>query len=520
MRASHEDSSNRLSRLSPSFVIAGIYFLLLMVTSTHYGYFRDALYYLACSEHLAWGYVDQPPLIALLAWLVRHTIGTSLPALLFLPALAGAARIVLTAEFARTLGASRLGCSFAAVLTAVPAVSLVIDHQFAMNALEPLFWTGCAYAILRMIQTQNPKYWLLFGLLAGLGLENKYSIAGFAFCLLAAMLLTSARRYLFSPWLLAGGCVALALFLPNLLWNIQHHWPFLELMHNIHASGRDVVLSPLQFLAQQVLVMQPLAFPFWLAGLAWYLFAKDARAYRVFGWAFVFTILSFLLAHGKNYYSAPVYPLVFAAGGVAVESFLSRIALRSGKLCRLVLKPAFFAIPLAGALLLLPVTLPVLSVDSYLRYQSWLPFAIPRSEHSHMAAALPQYYADEFGWNEMVEAASRAYHSLTPEEQGKTAIFGNNYGQAAAIDFFGPRYGLPKAISSHQSYFLWGPRNYTGEIAIVLGGEYSSDSSHFASCEIIPTKENPYALERRPVLLCRGLKQNLQTLWPELKRWD
>jgi hypothetical protein len=513
-------SSPNFRELLPALLVALAYFLVLMLTSTRYGYFRDALYYLACSEHLAWGYVDQPPLIAFLAWLVRHTIGTSLPALLLLPALAGAARILLTAQFAQRLGAGRFGCSLAAVLAATPGVWQVIDHQFAMNAFEALFWTGCAYCILRMIQTQNTKkHWLLFGLIAGLGLENKYSISAFAFCLFAAMLLTSARRFLFSGWLIAGGVTAFLIFLPNFLWSVQHHWPFLELMHNIRASGRDIALSPGQFLAQQVLIMQPLTLPFWLAGLGWYFFAKEARAYRIFGWTFVFTILFFLLAHGKNYYTAPAYPLVMSAGGVVVERFVNAAARSSALLSRL-LKPAAIALPLAGAVLLLPVTLPVLSVDAYLRYQARLPFAVPRSEHSHMGSPLPQHFADEFGWLEMVEATARAYHSLSPEEQAKTAIFGNDYGQAGAIDFFGPRYGLPRAVSGHQSYFLWGPRNYTGEIIIVLGGEFVSTSSHFASCEVVPTDENPYALERRPVLLCRGLKQNLQTLWPQLKNWD
>jgi len=513
MESPARESPPLLRDLFPACAIAFAYFLLLMVTSTRYGYFRDALYYLACSHHLAWGYVDQPPLIVFFAWLVRHTIGTSLPALLFLPAAAGAARIVFTAYFARELGAGRFGCALAATLSAASGVWHVIDHQLAMNAFEPLFWTGCAFVILRMIRTARPKLWLWFGLIAGFGVENKYSMAAFALCLLAAMLLTSARKFLFSPWILAGGGVALLIFLPNLIWNIQHHWPFVELMHNIRESGRDIVLSPVAFLGQQILIMGLTGFPVWITGLVWYLFAKEARAYRVFGWAFLFTVGFFLMMHGKNYYSAPIYPLIFAAAGVAVERFTGRVAVRRANLARTFLKPVAFGLPLAGVALLLPVTLPILPVATYLRYQSHLPFAVPRSEHYHMGSPLPQHYSDEFGWIEMVEAAARA-------QQAQTAIFGNNYGQAAAIDFFGPLYGLPRAISGHQSYFLWGPRNYTGESIIVLGGDYESTRSHFASCEVVPTEENPYALERKPVLLCFGLKENLQTLWPELKNWD
>src|SRR3984893_2084401 len=313
-------SENRLSLWV--FLVATIYFLLQLLTATRYGYFRDALYYLACSEHLAWGYVDQPPLIAAMAWVARHTLGTSLRALMVWPALAGCARIMLTAAFARELGAQRFGTALAALLAATPAVWYVTDHQFAMNALEPLFWTGCAFALLRTINTQNPRWWLVFGAVAGLGLQNKYSIAVFAFALLAGLLLTGQRKLLFTLWLLAGGGVALLIFLPDLVWNIQHHWPFLELMRNIRASGRDVVLPPLAFLGQQVLLMTPFSLPFWLAGLLFYFVAREARAYRAFGWAFVITIGFFLLAHGKNYYSAPAYPIVLAAGGVAWERLL------------------------------------------------------------------------------------------------------------------------------------------------------------------------------------------------------
>ena len=233
-----KDSPALRVSLWPVYLIGLGYLALHLATSTRYGYFRDALYYLACSEHLSFGYVDQPPLIALLAWIARHTLGTSLPALLFWPALAGAARFVLTAAFARELGARHFGVTLAAALAATPGVWWVIDHQFAMNSFETLFWTGCAYAILRLIKTQNPKWWLTFGVIAGVGLENKYSIAIFAFALLLGVLLTSQRRILFTPWILAGGGIALLIFLPNLIWNIKNDWPFLELMHNITRYGK------------------------------------------------------------------------------------------------------------------------------------------------------------------------------------------------------------------------------------------------------------------------------------------
>jgi dolichyl-phosphate-mannose-protein mannosyltransferase len=501
-------------------LLALAYFALHLATATRYGYFRDALYYLACSEHLSFGYVDLPPLFAFLAWIARHTLGTSLPALIFWPALAGAARIVLAAAFARELGAKRYGVALAAALAATPAVWWVIDHQFAMNALEPLFWTGCAYAILRMINTQNPKLWLAFGAIAGLGLENKYSIAIFAFALLLGLFLTPQRRLLFTPWLFAGGAVALLIFLPNLIWNIQHHWPFFELMHNIRVTGKDIVYPPAAYLAQQIVMMNPFSFPFWLGGLLFYFFSRAARPYRTFGWAFVITFAFFLASHGKDYYSSPAYPILLAAGAFALEHLLSRSPEQQSK-WRATLKPFCFAWLIAGVALILPLVLPVLPLDALVRYQSHSPLQPKPTERSFVGAVLPQYYADELPWQEQVAAVARVYHSLSPEEQVKTAIFCDNYGQAGAIDFFGPRYGLPKALSGHQNYFLWGPRGYTGEIVILVGQPESDAREEFASVEVAATLHIPYAYsyEMRPILLCRGLKWNLQAIWPRVKYW-
>jgi hypothetical protein len=504
------------------FFLALCYVALQALTASRYGYFRDALYYLACGEHLAWGYVDQPPLIALFAWIARHTLGVSLPALLFWPALAGATRIVLTGAFARELGAGRFGVALAAALAATAGVWYVEDHQFAMNAFEPLFWTGCAFVLLRMVNTRNPRLWLAFGAVAGLGLQNKYSMAFFAGALLLGLLCTSQRKLLFTPWLFAGGAVAFLIFLPNFIWNVQHHWPFLELMHNIRASGRDVVLSPLAFFGQQILLLTPASFPFWFAGLLFYLFSKRAQPYRFLGWTFLIAIGFFLLAHGKNYYSAPAYPIVLAAGGWCAEVFIDSARFAARPRLRIALQAGCFAWLMLGVLLLLPLVLPVLPLDAYLRYQERMPFGVPRSEHGH-AAILPQHYADELGWEDMVKQVARIYQSLPEDQQRDTAIYAENYGEAGAIDFFGPKYGLPKAICAHQNYFLWGPRGYSGKTMILIGSERLEDATpYFESVEVAAQLDNPYGepSEKRPILLARGLKTPLRAFWPGLKHWD
>jgi|SRR5271165_2958137 len=521
-RTADHSRSGSLSWLFPGpLTIAIGYFVLHLVTSTRYGYFRDALYYLACSEHLDWGYVDHPPLIVLIAWVTRHTLGSSLPALIFWPALAGVGRILLVAALARALGAQRFGITFAAFVTSLAPVWFVTDHQFAMNALEPLFWIGCALVLVRTIQTENPKLWIAFGMLTGLGLQNKYSIAVFAFALLVGILLTPERKILFTPWLFAGGGIALLIFLPNLWWNITHHWPFFELMHNISVSGKDVVLSPLEFLAQQVLITGPATLPVWFAGLLMYLFSRELRAYRALGYAFVITIAFFILARGKNYYPAPAYGMVFAGGAVAAERWLSSNWMRARPMLSQVIRILLVFWLILGSLLLLPTVLPVLPVDSYLSYERRFSIGVPHSETEHAQAPLPQHYADEFGWQEMVEAVARVYDTLPPEERAKTAILADNYGEAAAIDFWGPHYGLPKAICPHQSYFLWGARNYTGETVICVGAPIDSVKKRYDRVEIAATLDNPYAMpnETRPILLCRGRHGDLVNDWPSLKRW-
>jgi hypothetical protein len=306
--------------------------------------------------------------------------------------------------------------------------------------------------------------------------------------------------------------------LPNLIWNIQNNWPFLELMQNVRATGKDVVLPPGQYLLQQILMMNPASLPFWFGGLLFLLFSRDAKNYRALGWTFVIAIAFFMITHGKDYYSAPAYVMLLAAGATATERLLNEARLSK---FRRILKPACFLWLITGVASLLPMVLPVLPIEQFIRYQSQLPFEVPKTETSFVGETLPQYYADEFPWPGMVEAVARVYHSLTPEEQKRTAIFGNNYGQAAAIDFFGPQYGLPKAISGHQTYFLWGPRHYTGDIVIVLGDEEADAREHFDSVTVAATLNNPYAYsyENRPILLCRGLKWNLQTEWSRVKNW-
>ncbi len=509
-------NSGRPSRFTSTTAIvsyvAAASFLAHMLTAGRYGYFRDELYYLACARHLAFGYVDQPPMIALVAWLTVHTLGTSLWALRFLPALAGAALVWLTALIAHELGGGRFAQGLAALSVALAGIYAVMAHLLTMNIFEPLLWMGCAYVVVRIIKSGNQRLWLWFGVLAGLGMENKYSMALFGFAVVAGLLLTRERKAFRSLWIWLGGAIAVAIFLPNLIWSIQHHFPFIQLMHNIRASGRDIERGPIAFLWDQIFMMSPLALPIWLAGLVFLFFSGSGKRYRVLGWAFVVVLATMMILHGKDYYSAPAYPMLLAAGAVAFERLFGR---------RQWLKPATVLALIIGTAPLLPMMIPILPVETYVHYQEALGLAPPATEKSHLRSPLPQYYSDELGWQQMTVAVAQVYDKLPLGLRSVTAIFAQNYGEAGAIDLFGPKYGLPEAISGHQNYFLWGPRQYTGLSMIVLGDSRAHLEKYFRQVILEGRFGQPYALEQGPIWVCtqpRGW--TLQQIWPKLKKWD
>ena len=494
--------------------IAAAKFLIHLYAGRHYGYFVDELYYLACSRHLAWGYVDQPPLIALVAWLVRAVLGQSLAAIRLLPALAGVAEVLLTVLIARELGGKRFAQALAALSVLVAPAILGVDALLTMNAFEPLFWTGCAYLAIRIIKTGNTKLWIWFGLLAGFGLENKYSMLIFGAGLVLGLLLSSERGVLWNRWLWLGGAIALLIFVPNLIWNIQHHFPFLEVQANIRANGRDVPLGTRAFFAQEILLMLPLSAPIWLGGLWFYFFTAAGKPFRPIGWAWIFSAALIVILSPRVYYLFPAFPVLFAGGGVLWEHWLARPKLAW-------IRFAYPALMLMGGALLAPLAIPVLPPETYIRYTKAIGLEQPRIEN-HRLGPLPQIFADQFGWEEMAAEVARVYNGLPPEVRPRTAVFAQTYGQAGAIDMFGPKYGLPPAVSGHQNYFLWGSRGYTGESMIVLDDSEEKLKELFTSVQKAGHVEHPYSMPYNhfDVFYCRGMHPPLSELWPQLKKWD
>jgi len=495
-------------------------FLLHLYFNNRYGYFRDEFDYMSCGDHLAWGYVDQPPLIPFLIHICRALLGDSLRSIRFIPALASSLLIVQTAAIARELGGRRYALLLSAVCALIAPQYLSNGSLLGTNCLEPNLWMGCAYFAILAIQRNSPRYWLWFGVVAGLGLEEKYSIALFGLGIVVGLLLTEQRRVFLNKWIWLGGLAALLIFLPNVLWNIKYDWPFVQLIRGVRAEGRDVVLGPFPYFFQQTLLVNPLTAPIWLAGLFALLFSMRFKPYRALGWCYLVCYTVFFMLHGKNYYLAPVYPMLLASGAVVIESAIHRTA-NAGPHRRW-LKLVIALVLLASGAHLTPVVVPVLSPDGFLAYTKYLPFKLPVMEHAHARAALPQWYSDQFGWKEIVDETAVAWNRIPAAERPGCGIFAQDYGQAGAIDFFGRRAGLPPALSGHQTYFLWGPRGYSGNCMIVLDDRREVLERLWEHVEYVGTSaDNPYALEKQiDVFLCKGAKfGTLTQLWPKLKRW-
>jgi hypothetical protein len=511
--ASKPAQTRRLSALAVVCSLAAAKLLIQLLAAHNYGYFRDELYFLDCSRRLAWGYVDFPPFVAGMAALSRALFGDSLIAVRLFPAISGAAKVLLVGLMARELGGNRFAQGLAALSALVAPAYLGSDHLLTMNTFEQLFWAAGAYLLIHIIKTGNPHWWLVFGVVAGLGLENKYSMVFFGFGIAVGLLLTRQRRVFLGPWVWLGALAALIIILPNLIWQFHHGLPTFEwLLNHAHASS-NVPLTPLEFLGEQILALNPLALPIWAGGLWFYLHARRGEPYRLLGWAYLAILALMLILRARVYYLFPAYPMLLAGGAVFIEKWMNR---SRGPW----LKPAYAALLLPTGAVLAPSLLPILPVKTYIRYASTFNLDPPKIENRKLGM-LPQLYADMFGWREMTSAVARQYQILPSNQRAATAIFAKDYGEAAALDWFGRDYGLPVAISPDLNYYDWGPRNYTGKSIILLGHNPLLERE-CSTVQQVGSVQNIFAMPREnfPLLLCRNLKQPLANLWPQLKDWQ
>jgi len=501
--------------MAVAYLFAAAAVTLQIATNGRYGYFRDELYYLALSHHLDWGYVDLAPLAPLLMYIGRTLFGESLHAIRLLPALALGAEILITGAIARELGGKRFAVLLACVSVLVAPVILNNASRFSMNPFEALFWMGTVYFLLLAINRNQPEMLVWCGLLVGLGLENKHSAAFFLISLIIGIVATPERRWLRDKWLWIAAGVILLLALPNVIWQYRHDFATWVDLTNVKKIHKNVELSPLAFLKQQLMTLLPANALVWIAGLGYLLFHREGKRYRVLGVTYLAFLVIMMALHGKDYYLAPIYPMLFAAGGVFWQKFIE-----SHSYLRWV-KVVFPVMLLVLGAVVFPLVLPILPPDQIVPYMHRLGIDVPRSE-THMESSLPQHFADEFGWQEMVAQVADVYNKMPAGERAKTAILAGNYGSAGAINFFGPRYGLPPSISAHQNYFYWGFRQYSGESLIMLNWELDDAQYWCQSVEEGPAIAYPYTMgwEHYTILICRGLKKPLAEAWPHFKVWN
>jgi hypothetical protein len=481
-----------------------------------YGFFRDELYFIACSHRLDWGYVDQPPGVAVVAWAARGVLGDTLFSVRFVPCVFAALQVLLTGLTARAMGGGR----YAQALTClcVIAAPQYFGSWLNTDMFMMLGWAACAWIAARILAGESERLWLLFGLFAGLAMQGKHAMLFFGFAFVVGLLMSPQRKMMLSPWIWAGGAIAFLIALPNLIWEDRHGWATVVLLTNIAKSNKNVVLGPFQYLWSNVEAMGRYSVFVWGPGLGWFVGAPSGRRFRALGWTWIAALITFLALRGKNYYLTPAYAMLYAAGAVAWEARFARSATRLTGVFRLALP----AVVLLTGMIGWPFGMPVMPVEKFIAYEEFLG-AVPEKTENVALGKLSQQYSDMFGWPEMAAAVANVYQSLPAEERAKCGVLTRNYGEAGAIDYFGRAYGLPGAISGHQNYWLWGPGPFTGECLIVIGYTRERLGEWFASVEQAGETYHQYAISfeiHRPIWICRKPKfSTLRDIWPQLKFW-
>ena len=478
----------------------------------HYGFFRDELYFVACGKHLAWGYVDQPPMIAAVArvgwWLSGE--GTSVLRFRLLAALSNAATVLLGAGIARRLGGGRFGCALAALLVAVAPIQLAQGHLLTMNTLELSLWAAIAWTAL-VAAEGAPRVWVLVGGLLGLALLTKYTAVFLAFALMGGLLLTRGRQHLRSPWLWVGVGVAGVLALPSALWQLQHWLPFLELLRNGRAYKNASIPLP-QLLFELVGESGAMGLLLALGGLGWVLLARGAVRVRFVGVTAGLLLVGLSALHAKPYYFAPVMTPLFAAGAVAAEKILRGLRGRGLAVGLIVLT----TVPE------LPLLLPVLPLPAMLRWQAALGVSPTHLEKS-VYSDVPQHFADQLGWRERVRAVAAVASALPAEDRARAVIFTTNYGRAAALELLSKGFDLPPVTCGHNQYFLWGVPG-TPQVVIALGGAVADYRRDFAEVTLAGrTPVNPFSMPYEsdtPIYVLRFPRAPVATLFLASKHFE
>lgn len=466
-----------------------------VLTGGRYGFHRDELATLEDSRHLAWGYPAYPPLTPLFGRLSLVLFGTSLTGFRFFAAVAEAVTLVLAGLMARELGGGRGAQLVAAVATAPFCIGAGALMQYV--SFDALFWVLTAYFVLRLLKSDDPRWWIAIGCAIGLGLQTKYTILFLVSGLIVGIAATQARRHLAGRWFWYGVATALLIFLPNFLWQAQHGFVSLAFLRHIHEH--DISIGRTKGFLPDQLKMTLWAFPLWMAGLGYYFFSRPAARYRALGWMYVVPLLLFVIAKGRGYYLAPAYPMLFAGGSVWGEAWLRSLR----RVWALAVRGLAWAALMFDIAIAVSFTLPLVPVNS-----AW--WKVESKVNGDLR--------EEIGWPELVETVAGIRDSLPPQDRAQLGILAGNYGEAGALNLYGPKYGLPRAISGINSFWQRGYGDPPPQTLIVVGISRRFMNLHFNGCELAGHTWNRYGVENEEtrdhpdIFVCRGL---LDRGWPD-----
>lgn len=485
--------------------------LIHLIANPHYGFFRDELYFIICGSHPQFGYVDQPPVVPLLA-AGTQIFGHSLVLLRAVPALFAGAGVYTTCLIVAEFGGGSYAMALAAVVFLFTGVLSSFGMKVSTDEVGLFTWPLMALFVVRIVRSADPRLWIAVGIAAGISLESKYSVLFFLIALFIALLIVPDRRTMFTPWFGAGAAIASLIALPNLLWQMHYGLPMLQLLE-AGQQGKNLIVGPLFYLVQEILITGLFLAVVWIVGLVWLV---RSRQFRVLAIAYVLLIVEMIVFHGKHYYPANIYPVLIAAGGVAIESWTQRTAVRA----------AVVAIALVVGVAFAPLSLPVLPVNTFVAYSHGLSSLLHISrkamatEHHREDSALPGDWADMHGWPELAATVARIYDRLPPQERARAVAIAGNYGEASAVAFFTPRVPV---ISGHNQFWLWGTRGYSGDVLIDIGGDCGAKEHMFRSAQRVAVFSDPWAIgyeNNLPIMLCRGIKEPLSEVWPSLKNYE
>lgn len=467
-----------------------------------YGYFCDELYYIALSHHLSWGYVDVPPLLPFCLALLRYAIGNSLFAIHLFSAITGVVVAVLAWLMTKKMGGG-LFAQFLALISVTLAPYYICQESLCdYDCLDKMFWALALYFVVVLFTSKKEKYWIYFGVAAGLGLMSKFDMLWLGTGVVTALLLTSQRKHFSSPYLWVGGIIALIIVSPYLIWNITHDYLTLEYFKTY---GEYTYHTPiLTWIAEHIVALNPLTFPIWGLGIYYFLFNSTGKKYRVLGIAYFIIFALCIILRTKYWLNMPYYVVLLAGGAVFFESLVSsKVVAKNFCTAYIVLTSIISAI-------LIPYVRPVLPMPIFIKYAKFMNRILPefRNEKNRKQLIIPHQFYYRFGWEETSTEVERVYKSLSEEERKNTLILTRSYGYASALDFYRGKYELPGVICGQLQYYLLIPQDLFEKTTIISIGFCIEELRRiFYNINQVGVIKADYAYENnQPVYLCKGFK--------------